>query len=392
MILLSRNYEVRLRGREKKIIYPTFCNIEYNIGKIAELSLSQQKPSYSTVNDATGKMYPPNPTFTSPKLAKGNTVQQFNHQYHQNPHMMPPPAPAVDEGFREPTFSELMRRSSMDPPDFKDSLRRSGINGSNTKNGNTNKLNNTPQPTTMQQRINGGEFYNSYPDAAAVLTNNHFLDHYEGYGSPRMPTSSGYGLNSPMPGNNTAGNPLSNSGLNNTSTNNNMSGNNSINNNNHNNHNHNNSSMNNSNNSGNNGNNSNNNGNNNSSNSVNNSKKPLHRAMSFFDSTFMKGNNVNPTNTSSTNGYDPTNAGGSMMNENNNTNSGAGDYPSLRHHGSMYSLMNNYPGYGNNGNEYESSGLGGQVGGGLSRKMSLPESAYADITNDLQVVEIDLTN
>jgi ABC-type phosphate transport system auxiliary subunit len=108
-------------------------------GKIAELSFQK-----TLTHDGTGKLYPPqsaNQGFRSPSPTKdrvvGNsgTKHQVPHQQQQSSHLMlshniisnlqSPPAPAAlnipsvvppvtgaagDEGFRGPTFSELMRR------------------------------------------------------------------------------------------------------------------------------------------------------------------------------------------------------------------------------------------------------------------------------------------
>jgi hypothetical protein len=98
-----------------------------------------------------------------------------------------------------------------------------------------------------------------------------------------------------------------------------------------------------------------------------------------------------------------TNYAAAMNNLNGNENS-TPNYPegvggSYRpQQGSMYSIHNNYPGFGNSNLDYdspaESTGNNNRGGGG-SRKMSLPSETYLDLSNsaggEVPVVELDLS-
>ncbi len=111
--LKSENRQLRL---DKEDVEKQF--IEYKIkaeenitklrGRVAKVAL-QKKPSSI---DGTGKMYPP-------------------HQSNASNKTKLPPQPPMEmenEGFRDPTFSELMRRSTPIHADFRESLRKAPIN------------------------------------------------------------------------------------------------------------------------------------------------------------------------------------------------------------------------------------------------------------------------
>lgn len=111
--LKSENRQLKL---DKEDVERQF--IEYKIkseenitklrGKVAKLALNQRTSGV----DGTGKMYPP-------------PVQSAN------PHRVKPPTIPIEsenEGFRDPTFSELMRRSTPINADFKGSLRKPAVN------------------------------------------------------------------------------------------------------------------------------------------------------------------------------------------------------------------------------------------------------------------------
>jgi hypothetical protein len=343
-------------------------------GKIAEVALAKPMPS-----EGTGKIY--HQTSQSPsklivhQKASIMAINGFHNPHHQ-PHSLPPPPPPApplpqeNEGFRVPTVSELMRRSTVEHPEFKESLRRNQTNttasaATLTKDQAVTNKSNKPQ----QQGGGGGKPGDQYQQHAHNTPNELMMSHQLMYDVPQplqQQQQSHQQMKSPnfnagippppsfsqqsQPSAGERGGPPTNSNAN-----------------------------------------------------VGGTSKSLNRTLSYFDATFMKGNNVQSI-------LDPKEAVQSNNNNNNNNNninnSNAADSSLHRAQGSMYSIANNYPAFGggnnnnyNNNTDYDSSPdntTRHNNNNNNTRKMSVPmDSAYSDLAGanhmDYPVVEIDLT-
>eukprot|EP00981_Chlorochromonas_danica_P000730 scaffold156_cov173-Ochromonas_danica.AAC.18 len=169
-------------------------------GKIAAMSLAQQQRPV----EGHGKIYP--------QSAHGHKTHNRNMHYAKMYGSPPPPPPPLgptlthssqqqqpqwqspevppltgSKGFREPTFSELMRRSTTEFSDFQDSLRRSA--GSKTAL--------VPKTTPSNNLSSSRNFgYGSYDSMGmmAPMPNIMSNDQYEYYPPPSIPN-----INSGMP-------------------------------------------------------------------------------------------------------------------------------------------------------------------------------------------------
>lgn len=84
-------------------------------GKLATLAFDSHPPAKVDLKVA-GKLYRNNPIIPEPKLSTPTSRQGRSPERHLSP--------PDSGGFRDPTFSELMRRSTDEPLDFRESLRK----------------------------------------------------------------------------------------------------------------------------------------------------------------------------------------------------------------------------------------------------------------------------
>jgi hypothetical protein len=337
-------------------------------GKIAEVALAKPLPS-----EGTGKIYH-QPSQSPSKLIvhQKASIMAINgfHTPHHHPHPLPPPPPPApplpqeNEGFRVPTVSELMRRSTVEHPEFKESLRRNQANAAAStmvkEQTMTNKSNKPQQGGKPGDQYQQHNHHNNTPNEL-MMSHQLMYDipqplqqqqqsHQQmkspnfNAGIPPPPPSYSQQQSSQPAAGERGGGPPTNSS---------------------------------------------------STNVGGGTSKSLNRTLSYFDANFMKGNNVQSI-------LDPKEA---TQNINNNNN--AGDSSLHRAQGSMYSIANNYPAFGggNNNNNYNNNNIDYDSSpdnttrhnsNSNTRKMSVPmDSAYSDLAGanhlDFPVVEIDLT-